>query len=366
MVARPNRPSADAPQRPNADAPNRPSADAPQRPTAPAPHKTAVAFLDAYLRELEAVGNRSRYTIRNYRSDIGHFLAWCHDHEREPLSITRATFREYLGELRESGIVASSITRRTSTVHGFYRYLVQEGATDKDLLYGIALPKKPRRLPKVIEPAYLNALLSAPDVTTPRGLRDRAIIEMLYGGGLRISELVALDLGQVRLDEGEAIVHGKGAKERVVLFGAPAMDALEVYLRDGRPALLGAAAERRPLASLDLPALFVNRSGGRLTARSMQSLVKHYAVAAGIPVDIHPHLLRHSFATHLLDGGADLRIVQELLGHSSANTTQIYTHVSQARQAEVSAAAWQSIAEQALEKPRRSRRQALPSTVPRP
>jgi site-specific recombinase XerD len=320
-----------------------------------AAHKTAEAFLDAYLRELEAVGNRSRYTIRNYRSDIGHFLSWCRQHEHEPLEVTRALFREYLGELRTAGIVASSITRRTSTIHGFYRYLLQEGATAKDLLYGIALPKRPGRLPKVIDPGHLAALLTAPDNATPRGLRDRAMLELLYGGGLRVSELVALDTGQVRLEEGEAIVHGKGAKERVVFFGMPAMDALEAYLRDGRTALLAAAEERHEPARIDRAALFVNRSGGRLTARSVQSLIKRYAVAAGIPEDVHPHLLRHSFATHLLDGGADLRIVQELLGHSSANTTQIYTHVSQARQAEVSAAAWEKIAEQALEKPRRRR-----------
>lgn len=330
-------------------------APSPHQAASGAPHRSAEAFLDAYLRELHAVGNRSAYTIRNYRGDIGHFLAWCRAHEHEPMSMNRALFREYLAELRERGIVASSVTRRTSTVHGFYRYLLQEGATSKDLLYGIALPKRPKRLPKVIEPTHLEALLAAPDEATPRGLRDRAILELLYGGGLRISELVSLDVGQVSLDDGEAIVHGKGAKERVVLFGNPAMDALDAYLLHARPSLLLAAFERNSRVAPDNAALFINRSGGRLTARSIQSLVKRYAVAAGIPVDVHPHLLRHSFATHLLDGGADLRIVQELLGHSSANTTQIYTHVSQARQAEVSAAAWESIAEQALEKPRRHR-----------
>lgn len=323
-----------------------------------APHKTAEAFLDAYLRELQAVANRSIYTIRNYRSDIGHFLAWCRANQSEPLLITRARFRVYLATLREAGIVASSITRRTSTIHGFYRYLLREGATEKDLLYGIALPKRPQRLPQVIEPAHLEALLAAPDVATPRGLRDRAILELLYAGGLRISELVSLNVGQVDIEGGEAIVHGKGAKERVVLFGAPAMDALEAYLRSARPTLLMNAAERRPLPAEARIALFVNRSAGRLSARSVQSLVKRYAVAAGIPEDVHPHLLRHSFATHMLDGGADIRIVQELLGHSSATTTQIYTHVSQARQAEVSAAAWEKIAEQALEKPRLKRRRS--------
>lgn len=319
-------------------------------PTAGAPHKSAEAFLDAYLRELSAVGNRSPYTIRNYRNDIGSFLGWCRDRDHEPLKANRSLFREYLTELKEGGMVAASITRRTSTVHGFYKYLHQEGATERDLLYGIALPKRPKRLPKVLDPAVLDALLAAPDAATPAGLRDRAMLELLYGGGLRISELVSLDAGQVDLGEGSAIIHGKGAKERVVLFGEPAMQALERYLEAGRAALLAGAADRRAAS-----ALFLNRFGGRLTARSVQSLIKKHAVAAGIAADIHPHLLRHSFATHLLDGGADLRIVQDLLGHSSANTTQIYTHVSQARQAKVSAEAWEKLAEQALEGPRRRR-----------
>ncbi len=308
-------------------------------------HKSAEAFLDAYLRELLAVGNRSKYTIRNYRNDIGHFLAWLRGKEREPLRTNRQEFRLYLGELRDGGMVAGSVTRRTSTVHGFYRYLVQEGATEKDLLYGIALPKKPKRLPKVLVPQSISALLAAPDASTPQGVRDKAILEVLYGGGLRISELVALDAGEVDLEDGSAIVHGKGSKERLALFGDPAIEALMRYLETARPAL-ASGPER---------ALFLNRSGGRLTARSVQMLIKHHALTAGLTEDVWPHLLRHSFATHLLDGGADLRIVQDLLGHSSANTTQIYTHVSQARQAEVSKRAWQNIAEQALQKPRRRR-----------
>lgn len=318
-------------------------------PTAAA-HKTAQAFLEAYLRELRAVGNRSGYTIRNYRNDIGHYLRWCEERKAEPLDTNRQQFREYLGELKNAGVVAASITRRTSTVHGFYKYLLREGATERDLLYGIALPKRPKRLPKVLDRAVIDALLAQPDCSTPQGLRDRTIFELLYGGGLRISELVALDTGQVSLGQGAAIVHGKGAKERVVLFGQPAIDALEAYLRGGRPALARAA---RP--GLSTPALLLNRFGGRLTARSVQSLIKQHALSAGIAQDIHPHLLRHSFATHLLDGGADLRIVQDLLGHSSANTTQIYTHVSQARQAEVTEKAWEKLAEQALETGRKQR-----------
>jgi site-specific recombinase XerD len=308
-------------------------------------HKSAEAFLDAYLRELRAAGNRSLYTVRNYRSDIGHFLAWVREREREPLETNRQEFRTYLGGLRATGIAPASVTRRTSTVHAFYRYLLREGATEKDLLYGIALPKKPKTLPKVMDPRIIGTLLAAPDPTTPQGLRDRAILELLYGGGLRISELVGLNVGEVDLEEGQAIVRGKGAKERIVLFGTPAVVAVERYLGAARTLLLKGPE----------PALFLNRSGGRLTARSVQLLIKQHALTAGIAQDVWPHLLRHSFATHLLDGGAGLRTVQDLLGHSSANTTQIYTHVSQARQAEVTRRAWEQLADDALQKPRRRR-----------
>lgn len=312
------------------------------------PHKTAPAFLEAYLRELRAVGNRSPYTVRNYRSDIGHFLAWCEERGYEPLSIDRPRFREYLGELREAGAAPASLTRRTSTIHGFYRYLEREGATERDLLYGVAPPRKPKRLPRILEPHIIRALLEAPDTSDPSGQRDQAILELLYGAGVRISELVGLNISDLVLDEGAAIVRGKGSRERVVLFGRPARDALATYLRDGRGRLAaGAPAPGQ--------ALFLNRWGTRLSARSVQKLIKKHALAAGIVEDLHPHLLRHTFATHLLDGGADLRIVQELLGHRSANTTQIYTHVSQARQAEVAAEAWYAIGRQALERARRPR-----------
>lgn len=312
---------------------------------APAAHKTAEAYLEAYLRELQALGNRSQYTLRNYRSDIGHFLRYCDEQELAPLHITRHDFRAYLATLRAAGIVAASITRRTSTVHGFYRYLQREGVTEKDLLYGTAMPKRGKRLPKVLPPGTVEALLDGPDRETPAGLRDRAMFELLYGAGLRISELVSLDAGEIDLEHGAAIVRGKGSKERVVLFGRPGIQAVEAYLGAGRPALASGAE----------PALFLNRFGGRLTARAVQMIVKKHALAAGIEADVHPHLLRHSFATHLLDGGAELRVVQELLGHSSPTTTQIYTHVSQARQAELADKAWAEVADDILTSARKRR-----------
>ena len=308
----------------------------------PSAHQTAAAWLDAWLRELRALGGCSPYTIRNYRTDIAHFLRFCEETGVEPLAITRGTFRAYLATLRETGAAPASVTRRTTTIHGFYRYLQREGAADRDLLYGVALPKKPKRLPKVIEPPHIQALIAAPDTSAPQGLRDRAILELLYGAGLRVSELVRLDVASLDLIERQAIVRGKGAKERVVLFGEPAASALRAYLDRVRP----------ELARDSEPALFLSRLGTRLSARSVQYVVRRHALAAGIPEEAHPHLLRHSFATHLLDGGADIRIVQDLLGHASANTTQIYTHVSRARQAEAAREAWRGAGRKALERAR--------------
>ena len=312
----------------------------------PPVHKTAEAFLDAYLRELRAAGGRSPYTVRNYRTDIGHFLRYCAAAGVDPLSVDRTRLRAYLRDLREGGGAPASVTRRTTTIHGFYRYLEREGATEGDLLYGLTLPRKPKRLPKVVEPAHLQALIDAPETATPYGLRDRACLELLYGAGVRISELAGLDVASLDLIAGQAIVHGKGGKERAVLYGEPAARALEEYLATGRP-VLAAGPE---------PALFLNRNGGRLSVRFIQRAVRRYARAAGIPEDVHPHLLRHSFATHLLDGGADIRIVQDLLGHTSADTTQVYTHVSRARQAEVTESAWLELGDKALERARSRRR----------
>jgi len=312
-------------------------------------HKSAAAFLEAYLRELSALGNRSPYTIRNYRYDIGHFLTYCEEEGWAPLEVTRGRYRQYLGTLKDAGIAASSVARRTSTIHSFYRYLQREGAIDRDLLHGISLPKRGRRLPKVLEGTTISALLDGPDTSTPKGLRDRAMLELLYGGGLRISELTAIDTGDIDREYGTAVVHGKGSKERVVLFGEPAMLALEAYLAKGR----------REFVSSAEPALFLNRFGKRLTVRSVQSIIKEAALRAGITADVHPHLLRHSFATHLLDGGANLRTVQELLGHASAETTQIYTHVSQAKHAEASSAAWQALGEQVRARAARARKRQL-------
>jgi site-specific recombinase XerD len=198
---------------------------------------------------------------------------------------------------------------------------------------GVTGPKRERRLPRILTKNDLTAIIEAADSDTPTGLRDRAILELMYAAGLRLAEAVGLDVAAVDLSEQVARVRGKGDKERMVVVGRPAVAALRRYLREARPKLAG-EGER---------ALFVNRDGRRLSGRSVQKLVRAHALRAGLDQRVFPHLLRHSFATHLLDGGAELRVVQELLGHASASTTQIYTHVTEEQQRRVYEEAFRSI-----------------------
>jgi len=230
----------------------------------------------------------------------------------------------------EQGIVKASIARKLSAIRSFYRYLLREGAIASIPIADTASPKLDRRLPSFLTLKEIEQLLKAPDSSTPQGQRDRALLELLYASGLRVSELVNLNLEQVNLNTREIRVWGKGSKERVVLMGKPAATALMTYLSQGRPKLLG---EKRSNA------LFLNRYGKRLPERRVQKILQKYTNAAGIDKRVHPHMLRHTFATHLLDGGADLRVVQELLGHANLSSTQIYTHVtkSQARKVYLSA-----------------------------
>jgi integrase/recombinase XerC len=204
---------------------------------------------------------------------------------------------------------------------------VRQGVLKANVFDSVSAPSQGKRLPEYLEHDQAVALVTAPDTSTPAGLRDRAILEVMYASGLRVSELVGLNVDNLDLARGQARVWGKGGKERVALFGQPAARALKAYLRDGRPQLLAGKSSQ---------ALFVNqRGGGRLTTRAIGMILGKYAKRADVPGRVHPHLLRHTFATHLLDGGADLRVVQELLGHADLATTQIYTHVTQARARDV-------------------------------
>ncbi len=276
---------------------------------------------------------RSSYTIRNYRRDIGAFLEFLAERGVAFDHAGRSHGRAFLAAEREAGLVAASVKRRASTIRGFYGWLDGEGdlppAERGDSILMLRHPKAPRRLPRFLTTQQASDLVESPECSTPQGLRDRALLELLYGAGLRVSELAAIDLSDLDLTNRQLTVNGKGDRSRVALFGEPARRALVEYIERGRPELA-----RGPQA-----ALLLNRSGGRLSVRWVQETVRRAGVAAGIPQRAHPHLLRHTFATHMLDQGADLRVIQHLLGHSSADTTQIYTAVTRGQQeAAVSAA----------------------------
>ncbi len=282
-------------------------------------------LIEAYVRYLTAERNLSSYTLRNYRSDLRDFGRYLEAEGIGALKVDRQSFRRYLAHLHEAGTAAASVSRKVSTIHAFYRFLVREDILERDPLMGVSIPKREKRLPKILGKEQLTAIIEAADSDGPQGLRDRAILELLYAAGLRLAEAVALDVGGVDLSERLARVRGKGNKERMVVIGIPAAEALQRYLRKGRP----------KLARSGEAALFVNRGGKRLSGRSVQKIVRKHALMAGLDQRVFPHLLRHSFATHMLDGGAELRVVQELLGHASANTTQIYTHVTEEQQRRV-------------------------------
>lgn len=293
---------------------------------ADAPTVAGHPVLVAYLERLKAERNLSPLTLRNYRTDLEHYMRWLEAEGVDPLRVDRGTFRRYLVAINGAGTARASVARKVSTIHTFYRRLVRDSVLAADPLHGVRPPRLERRLPKVMADTSVVDLVSAPQGDAPASLRDRAILEVLYAAGVRVSELARLDVRDVDLAEGTLRVTGKGNKQRIVLFGGPAARALVAYLREGRPRLARGKAE---------PALFLNRDGGRLSVRAVQILVRQYGTAAGIRERAHPHLLRHTFATHLLDGGADVRVVQELLGHARATTTQIYTHVTEARQRQV-------------------------------
>lgn len=300
---------------------------APGAPTAggaddlPAPLARTLA---AYLRYLQGVRNASPYTVRNYGREIDAALRWLVAAGARGWSdIDRPRLRAMLADPSVAALAPGSIARRVSELRAFGRYLVREHGLSVDPFAGLRAPRQAQRLPRVLSVEEVVALLDGPDPATPAGLRDRAVLETLYGGGLRIAELVGLDLDAVDVTQRQMRVFGKGSRERMALLGAPWAAAMARYLAAGRPALAAAAA--RPTA-----AVFLNRRGGRFGPRSVQRLVEAAGQAIGRD-GVTPHVLRHSFATHLLDGGADMRTVQELLGHRNLQTTQIYTHVSQAQ-----------------------------------
>lgn len=293
--------------------------------------------LDRYIRYLVAERNASRHTVSNYRREILQFMAFAQGRGIAAWSeVTPVLLRQWLAALHEHGYVRASVARRVSELRAFYAFMRQHALVDINPLAAILAPKLPQRLPRPLTREEVTALLDAPSLATPQGVRDRAMLELLYGGGLRVSELLALDVNDVSLAEAQLRVSGKGAKERIALIGEPAVAALARYLNEARPGLLAAAQHSGGRSRADgewyskrPAALFLNRFGQRLSVSMFTRSLSQYAAMAGIEHTVTPHMLRHSFATHLLDGGADLRSVQELMGHESASTTQIYTQVSQ-------------------------------------
>ena len=276
-------------------------------------------LIDAYLAHLRIERNVSPRTIAAYASDLGGFLRWAEKAEIHVLDADHRSLRLYLADLDRARYARRTIARRLAAVRSFYRYLVRTGAIEGSPAAVLATPRLPRRLPDIGTSDLIETLLHAPDDSTPLGLRDRAILELLYASGIRVSELTGLDLGDVDLPQALVTVMGKGSRERTVPFHALAARALRSYLNDSRPLL-----DRGNGGS----ALFLNRLGTRLTAGGVRRMLDRHLAAVGAAASVTPHVLRHTFATHLLEGGADLRTVQELLGHVALSTTQIYTHVS--------------------------------------
>jgi site-specific recombinase XerD len=304
--------------------------------------------LQRFLRGLDA-RDASEHTRRSYKATITAYLDWLTARGADWRSPSRSDLRAYLAHLGGRG-ARSSVAQRLAAIRSFHRYAAREGLSAGDPWGAIATPRLPRRLPRVLELDQVERLLAAVDaelaaadlvaparieLATALALRDRALVETAYAAGLRISELASADLGSLDLRRGEIRVLGKGRKERIGLLGRPARAALAAYLEDGRPVLAARAqGGDGPAAGAAVAApveIFLNHLGRPLGVRGLRYRLDLLRRRAGLPDGVSPHTLRHSFATHLLDGGADLRVVQELLGHESLATTQVYTHVSPAR-----------------------------------
>lgn len=280
-----------------------------------------ASTLADYSRYLSSTRQLARPTVRNYLSDLVSYLEFLQEFGGldQVRSSDRLELRRYLAWLSARHYARSSIARKLTALRIFTQWLLELDAIAADETDSVQSPKLPKRLPVAVSQPEVERLLMAPDVGSPLGARDAALLEIIYATGVRVSEAASMDAASVDLKRREARVIGKGSKPRVVIFGKRAEQLLHAYLKSARGKLLGRTSEA---------ALFVNRFGDRLSVRGIQNIIKKYAKRAGLDADFHTHTLRHSFATHMLDGGADLRVVQDLLGHASPSTTQIYTHIT--------------------------------------
>ncbi|GBF11670.1 MAG: tyrosine recombinase XerC [Tepidibacillus sp.] len=283
--------------------------------------------IDQYLIEfqgyLQIEKNVSTHTLQNYLKDIQAFTLFMTSKGKNTYQeVTYLDVRNYLALLNEKHYARKSIARKLSSLRTFFRFLMRENYLKTNPFKMVSTPKIEKKLPHFMYPEEIQELIDAPNLTKPLGIRDRAIIEVLYASGIRVSELVSLDLNSIDLVNGTALVFGKGAKERYVPLGRFAIQSLHHYIEDARPKLKPIEIER---------ALFLNKNGERLTDRSVRRMIDKYVRGLSFSKKVSPHTLRHTFATHLLNAGADLRSVQELLGHVNISTTQIYTHVTKER-----------------------------------
>lgn len=283
-------------------------------------------YIADYLHYLKVERGLAKNTISSYQQDLKQFNSFLEQKKLTDLkNVDQAVILEYLKDKLANNKAQSSISRNITSLRRFFRYLMQEDVITTDPMHLIELPKKETHLPAVLSPSEVELLLEAPDTAKPLGLRDRAILELMYATGLRVSEVISLKLADLHLELGIIQTIGKGQKERIVPIGDTAIYWVEQYLKDSRPKLV-----KKPNSFL-----FVNFHGNGLTRQGIWKNLKAYVKAVGIKKNVTPHTLRHSFATHILENGADLRIVQELLGHADISTTQLYTHLSKKRLAEI-------------------------------
>ena len=283
--------------------------------------KDAQFALQDYIHFLTVERQLAQNTIKSYERDLIAYLRFIESLSVQTLnSIERATVLQYLQKLKDGGKSSRTLSRHISSIRSFHQFLVREQVTTHDCTIHIELPKIEQKLPDILSIPEIDLLINSIDNTTSQGMRDVALFELLYGTGMRVSELIAIDMGDLHLTMGFVRVFGKGSKERIVPLGRSAIDACTVYLNEARPTL-----------NSDSNAVFLNMHGRRLSRQGCWKILKEAGQKADIQKVISPHLLRHSFATHLIENGADLRAVQEMLGHADISTTQLYTHVSKKR-----------------------------------
>jgi integrase/recombinase XerD len=277
----------------------------------------------AYLDHLRVERRLADHTLESYARDLAALVSFASGRGVQPEALDRAALEAFVRQQMSAGLAPRSVARSVAAIRGYYRFLVLDRRLEHSPADELRPPRAWPALPKSLSLDEVDALIAQPDVSLPRGLRDRAMIELLYATGMRVSELVSVRLADLHLDAHYLTCVGKGNKERLIPIGEQATDWVERYQREGRPQLLRA---RRPS-----PRLFLNARGGSLSRVGFWKILKGYGLRANLPGPLSPHVLRHSFATHLLDGGADLRTIQDLLGHASISTTQVYTRVESAR-----------------------------------